>query len=200
MGFAYTKMFPRGTDINSIDLNWYREQLDSLSLENEEWRDIPEFEGLYQASTLGRIRSLPRAKMDKIGRIALQCGNILKKLNGSDTGHSQVILHKEGKAYVRAVHRLVAAAFLPNPCNYSVVNHIDGDPTNDSVENLEWCTPKHNTRHAIQKGLFKPKRHPGMYGYNPDEKYSYEADVLERTYEPLLQTECDLIQNSKSEK
>ena len=58
------------------------------------------------------------------------------------------------------VHRLVAEHFLPNPCGYSIINHKDGDKTNNDVSNLEWCSQSHNIRHACDKGLCKPKYKP----------------------------------------
>ena len=78
-------------------------------------------------------------------------------LNPSILGkyHSVVITRDDGKRMSFRVHRLVAFVFIPNPHNYPIVNHIDGDPFNNNVENLEWCDYKHNSLHAHKNGLIK---------------------------------------------
>lgn len=94
----------------------------------EIWKDIPEYEGIYQASNLGRIRSLKK----KAPRILKQC---LK-----EDGYNRVNLYKDGKYKNCQVHRLVALTFVPNPDNKPTVDHIDRDKTNNNIENLRWAT------------------------------------------------------------
>ena len=116
----------------------------------EEWKDIViekggqvfDYTGLYQVSNLGRVRSLDR--IDGMGRKVEE--KILKL--GNNKGYQSVFLHKNGKAKIFQVHRLVATAFIPNPDNLPVVNHKDENPSNNCVDNLEWCTQKYNINYG----------------------------------------------------
>lgn len=109
----------------------------------EIWKDIKEYEGLYQVSNLGKVKSLKRNKI------------ITPKLIHS---YFSVILYNKKNYKNFRIHRLVAQAFIPNPNNYPQVNHIDGNKLNNSVNNLEWCTQSHNMKEAYRIGLEKPKK------------------------------------------
>ena len=104
----------------------------------EIWKDIKDYEGLYQVSNLGRVKSLKYGKE----KILKSC-----KLNN---GYLIVNLHKEGKQKHYYIHRLVATAFIPNPDNLSQVNHINEDKTDNRVENLEWCDNKYNINYGTR--------------------------------------------------
>jgi len=105
----------------------------------EEWRDITGYEGYYQVSSKGNVRSLDRTLINSIGVESNVKGKkIYKSLVGA--GYYQVKLYKDGKKLNQYVHQLVASAFIPNPKNYSEINHIDYNKENNCVENLEWCT------------------------------------------------------------
>lgn len=106
----------------------------------EEWKDVPNYEGLYQVSNLGRIKSL----RDKNGKAREK----ILKLKLSKFGYYQICLCKNGKQKWYFVHRLVALAFIPNPNNLPQINHIDENKTNNYVENLEWCTSKYNSNYG----------------------------------------------------
>lgn len=106
----------------------------------EIWKDIPGYEGLYQVSSKGNVRSLNWRNCGFVRNL------YLKKHN---RGYRHVELAKDGTRKAFTVHRLVAMTFIPNPNNYQTINHIDEDKTNNTVENLEWCTPSQNMRHTI---------------------------------------------------
>ena len=102
-------------------------------MNNEVWKDVKDYEGHYQVSNQGRVKSLKQGKE-----------RILKpRVEGS--GYFFVDLYKNNESKMCKVHRLVALTFIPNPNNLPEVNHKDEDKTNNSVENLEWCSSKYNS-------------------------------------------------------
>ena len=109
----------------------------------EEWKDIKGYEGIYQVSDLGRIRSLDRLGTD--GR-SLK-GKILKSSKRHD-GYLQVHLSKNGKVEICFLHRLVAEAFCPNPENLPFVNHCNERKDDNKAFNLDWVTAKENTNYG----------------------------------------------------
>lgn len=111
----------------------------------EEWKDAKGYEGIYQVSRTGKIR-----RIYKDGEIKSE---YLKPFKNK--GYDIAPLYANHKRKNKFVHRIVAETFIPNPNNYPVVNHIDGDKCNNCVENLEWCTQKHNINEAIRLGLIK---------------------------------------------
>ena len=123
----------------------------------EVWKSIDGYEGLYEVSNLGRVRSLDRVvyrsyKGHPNWPMKVK-GRVLR--SGTDRGgYSFVILQNKGKR-CRLVHRLVAEAFMSNTENKEEINHIDGNKKNNSVDNLEFCTPSENMRHAFNTGLRK---------------------------------------------
>lgn len=100
-----------------------------MSVSKEVWKPIKGYEGLYEVSNLGRVRK-----------------RVWKEVKGTDfnNGYRRVNLNKDGKQKSMLVHRLVAEAFIPNPEGYPIINHIDECPSNNHVDNLEWCDQKHN--------------------------------------------------------
>lgn len=113
----------------------------------EVWFDIVGYEGIYQVSNLGGIKSLPR----EIWNGKNYFFSKLKFLRGSKNQKGYVQVELLGKPFM--IHRLVAIAFIPNPENKPQVNHLDGDKENNCVENLEWCTNSENQIHAYKLGL-----------------------------------------------
>jgi hypothetical protein len=118
-------------------------------MEQEIWKDIKGFEGYYQVSNLGRVRSLDRivhSKGLKLKWSRLEKGHIVKF--GNTRGYVIAPMCVEGKKYAKLVNRLVAIAFLPNPQDLPEVNHKNGNKLDNSVVNLEWCTHADNMNHA----------------------------------------------------
>ena len=118
------------------------------------WKDIKNFEGLYQINDKGEVRSLDRYVHFKYKDKFLK-GAIKKQQIGTN-GYKIVKLYKnDKKRYTFSVHRLVAEAFLEKPSYAECVNHKNGDKTDNRVENLEWCTYSYNNKHAIENNLRK---------------------------------------------
>ena len=110
---------------------------------NEIFKDIENYEGLYQVSNLGNIKSL-HCNKERIMKPTIRSNNYQYYFVG---------LLKNRKRKFFAIHRLVAQAFVSNPNNYSQVDHLDGNKLNNNANNLEWVTPKENTNRAWKKGL-----------------------------------------------
>lgn len=126
-------------------------------MNKEIWKDIIGYEGLYQVSSLGRVRSLNRSILIEGKRTYFKEGKILKPLKAG-AGYQYVNLWKCNHRNFVGIHRLVAKCFLPNPNNYNQVNHKDEDKTNNNVDNLEWCNAKYNMNYGnvgkkISKGV-----------------------------------------------
>ena len=117
-------------------------------MEKEIWKDAIGFEGLYQISSLGRVKSLSRVTVDSRGRVRPVEERMLKIRVSKNTGYPQVRLSKDGKSYDITIHRLIAEAFIPNPNNLPCVNHIDQDRGNSVLSNLEWCTYSYNNTYG----------------------------------------------------
>lgn len=105
----------------------------------EIWKDIKDFEGLYQISNFGKVKNS-------------RTNRILKNKKDKD-GYLYVILSKKSKIKALKIHRLVGIAFISNIKNKPQINHIDGDKTNNNINNLEWCTHEENMKHAWENNL-----------------------------------------------
>lgn len=133
----------------------------------EEWKPVKGYEGLYEVSSLGSIRSVDRYIDTDIRNVKrrLQKGKILKP-NTKNKGYLTVDLCKDGKVKTTLVHRIVADAFLPEEEGKKTINHIDGDKTNNEVCNLERASQSENIKHAFQTGLSHIKWTKGVF--SPD--------------------------------
>ena len=118
-----------------------------------EWKDVVGFEGRYRVSDCGKIYSLP--KLTVVGRnggVSSRGGKMLRQYTLKNGGHQRVYLADgSGKKAPLLVHRIVATAFIQNPNGWPVVHHIDGNPLNNSVANLQWCSVGQNTTAASRR-------------------------------------------------
>ena len=115
------------------------------------WKDIPGYEGLYQISEDGQVRSLDRWSRCKGDSLKLRKGRIMKLTEDAE-GYLGVGLTKDNHQTSFRVNRLVAMTFIPNPENLPLVHHIDCNKQNNCVENLEWVTVSENTQRAFDDG------------------------------------------------
>lgn len=128
--------------------------------EIEEWRDVLGFEGRYQISNFGRLKTLTRVVIEP-RRSYVRQGKIMNKYTNRD-GYYRVKLYNGDASFKNeSVHRLVAETFIGNPNNLPEINHIDGNPFNNHVSNLEFCTKEHNVKHAYSTGLKKRENYTG---------------------------------------
>ena len=126
----------------------------------EEWRDIKRYEGYYQVSNTGKVKSLERTVRNGRGYKIIP----EKILEGYDNGNGYlyVKLCKEGKRNQYRINRLVAMAFIPNPNNLPEVNHKDENPKNNCVDNLEWCTRQYNVEYSKAKAVIGINKVSGL--------------------------------------
>ena len=134
--------YPEDAVITKLSDGKLLEMLADLDLPDEEWKDIPGYEGRYTISNRGSVKSYLQRKSGRL-------------LPGYDQEGYRVVSLSDGKGNSLwiGIHRLVALAFIPNPENKPSVNHIDGAKDNNDVNNLEWVTPKENTQHAWENHL-----------------------------------------------
>lgn len=114
----------------------------------EIWQDIKNYEGLYQVSNLGRVKSLERTTIGKKHGTHKIKEKILK--DGKCGKYKIIVLSKNAKSKTLYIHRLVAMAFIDNPKKYSEINHKDGNTINNIVDNLEWCNRSYNIKHSYR--------------------------------------------------
>lgn len=139
--------------------------------EREIWKDIEGFEGLYQVSNMGRVRSLDRK--DKMGR-SLKEKVLADKHN--NRGYHTIALRRDGNTEYRLIHRLVAKAFLDNPNNWPEVNHKDEDKVNNAASNLEWCSSKYNANFGTRnERVAKAQRQPFYAITSVGHRYWFES-------------------------
>lgn len=128
-------------------------------MNKEIWKDIPNYEGLYQASNLGKIKN---KKTNKV---------LAKRYDHS--GYLSVLLYKRGKYETKKVHRIIAKIFIPNPKNKPQVNHINGKKDDNNINNLEWVTCQENIIHSYKTGI---KTNP-KYEKHPEAKKVCQYDL-----------------------
>lgn len=121
----------------------------------EIWKDIKGYEGIYEVSSYGRVRTHENKTTHSVIHGVRHWKQRVLKTKTTKTREPRVSLWKDKKSKDYLVHRLVAIAFIPNPDNKPTVNHIDGNPENNHVSNLEWATYEENNNHAFDNNLIK---------------------------------------------
>lgn len=148
-------------------------------MKKEIWKDIEGYEGYYQVSNLGRVRSLDRNQRYESVKTPYTRklkGRVLSQMT-TKLGYKKLTLAINQNYKNMPVHRLVAKAFLPNEKNLPCVNHINENPSDNMVENLEWCTHKYNSnygtvRQRISKSNGIPVR---AYSFTSNKVYKYDS-------------------------
>lgn len=173
----------------------------------EVWRDIEGYEGLYQVSNKGNVRSLDRDTEHPIGsgRFAKRKGRVLKASNRA--GYPSVMLTNGKSRKTFTVHRLVAIAFIPNCGDLPCVNHKDGNKENNHSSNLEWASYMDNSVHAVSTGLVNNNGHRNTQSkltedqvkeirelHTPRHKM-YSSEALGKKYGVSDVTICNIINN-----
>lgn len=125
----------------------------------EIWKPVVNFEGLYEVSSYGNIRTLAR-KITDAKKTYIRKAQNLKATKGS-RGYYRIKLYNGNGFKDTSIHKEVALAFIPNPENKPYINHINGVKTDNRVENLEWCTHSENVKHAYAGGLKKQSSYCG---------------------------------------
>jgi hypothetical protein len=120
---------------------------------NETWKPVSGYDGYYEVSSNGRVRSLDRIIDHPL--VQVRHGKMLKQ-TPNHKGYMRVSLNKNGNKKQEFVHKLVAQSFIYNIKRNPQINHIDGNKLNNNVENLEWCTNKENCQHAAKLKLRSP--------------------------------------------
>ena len=146
------------------------------------WKPVKNYEGYYEVSDSGEVRSMDRFVETKTGRQKgmkrMLLGNVMKQTESvgktRESGYLVVNLRKDHTSKVVCVHHLVAETFIPNPDNLPTINHIDGNKHNHRVENLEWASYSENNIHALSTGLRRPRG-------NKIVQYDLENNLI-RTY------------------
>lgn len=143
----------------------------------EVWKDIQGYEGLYQVSNMGRVRSLERKVKRWDGYRTVPAG--MPKIQKSNSGYFRVELWKDWKGKKYLIHRLVAQAFIPNPENLPQVNHLNEDKTDNRVENLEWCTAKYNSNYGTHNEKLSKAASKAILQYTQDNIFVAEYASLQ---------------------
>ena len=170
----------------------------------EQWIPIKGYETIYLVSNLGRIKSL-----DKEVNVRFNCKAIKKskiiQTNSLRKGYKYVQLYDLESNYKKfSLHRLIALHFIPNPNNYPMINHKDGNTLNNSIDNLEWCTASQNTRHAFDTGLLVTRKGESCTQSKLTEQqvkdihilkhYGMTSKAISKIYQVSFSTICDIFQ------
>ena len=159
----------------------------------EIWKDVKGYEGLYQVSNYGNIKSFPRTgtrtKEERILR---------KSIN--QNGYYCVTLYKDGRSKTKNVHSIVAEAFIKNKYNFSSVNHKDENKTNNNVENLEWCTHKYNMNYGTANERRSNTEKIKIIQYDLEDNFIKEWHGIKYTSKKLKISTANIISCCKGKR
>ena len=149
----------------------------------EEWKPVVGYEGYYEVSNLGRVRSVERLVVSKTGRRRV-FPSVVLSLYANCYGRMLVGLWRDNRINRLSVHRLVAMAFLPNPDNLPEVNHKDENPQNNRLDNLEWCTRVYNLNYGTRVERISEKNWVPVIGIDKDGneyRFASQKEAAEKT-------------------
>lgn len=163
-----------------------------LDEQQEEWRDIKGYEGIYQVSNMGRVKSLPHRHKNRCSYYMTKERILSMRVCGTQREYLAVMLcvdniHKQFK-----IHRLVAEAFIPNPNNYKEINHKDENKANNNVENLEWCTRSYNVNYGRGKEKRVLQLREPVLQYSLDGKLIAEYNSFREAAEAVNGSSCNI--------
>lgn len=141
-----------------------------VTIDREIWKPISDYEGSYEISSYGRVKSFPTKR---------RTTTIILKPKLTKDGYYETTLYSEEKPKYIRTHRLVAQAFIPNLQNKPQVNHKDGNKLNNYVGNLEWCTNQENITHSIEMGLQNPVGH-NNFNAKPVAQYDLDGNLIQK--------------------
>lgn len=168
------------------------------------WKPVVGYEGLYEVSNTGLVKSLGNSVTHKTP-------HILKVNQHGRGGYCRVQLYKDGVSKMKGIHRLVAESFIPNPHRYPVVNHKDEDVSNNHVDNLEWCTISYNYHYSYKR---HPERREMMMAFLIDKETgenvspwskkgvphtcTREVAIVNDDWEPITRYSCPAIASKET--
>lgn len=136
--------------------------------ERERWKSIPNYEGLYEVSNKGKVKSIKRS--------------CILLTTVSNCGYERVDLWKNGKKKRYSIHRLVAISFIPNPLNLPMVNHKDENRKNNNVDNLEWCDDKYNVNYGNAKANKIKKVSKAVVCVETGEVFNSQSEAMNKKH------------------
>lgn len=152
---------------------------------NEIWKPVVGYEGLYECSNMGRVKSLDRYVPHRYdGEFQFIKGTI-RKTKYNNGGYEMITLYKDGKEKTHLVHRLVAQAFIPNPNNLPEVNHKDENTKNNCVDNLEWCNREYNLYYGTRRQRQAEKEMVPVIQYTKDGMLIKKWDSMQSVMDDL---------------
>ena len=134
----------------------------------EQWKDIPDYEGYYQISNLGRVKSLEKTLI--ICKRKCVYKPLIKKPHISKRGYWEIGICKNRLGVTKKIHRLIAISFIDNPKNHPQINHIDGNKLNNNISNLEWVNNRENACHRVKSSNYTSK-YTGVSYFKRDNKW-----------------------------
>lgn len=166
-----------------------QEFIESISLPNEEWRDVVGYEGYYMVSSLGRVISLGRI-IHFFNTFREKEPQLISDVSNEDR-YNCMTLKVDGTKKSALVHRLVAEAFIDNPNKYRCIDHIDGDKTNNNVSNLRWCSDFINQNNPVTRAKQRKTLKDKGSKFSPQRVVGIKADGSIIVYNTMCEAKHD---------